>query len=163
MNGALQRRIRRVLLDRYGIRIVRVKEVRRGGITDEELLCRMRNSMETKRLYLDRNYSIVKLATEIGSNRSYVTRALSSQGMTFHDFVNSFRIGYAIELLGEPRNAALSVEEIALSCGFASERTMNYYLRRNMGLTISSLRRLVTKKRMAGEPVILSDIMLKSV
>lgn len=111
------------------------------GISNEELFDRMERTLTRKRLYLDNKLSIKDVAREAASNRTYVTRVLSAKGLNFKSYINSFRIQYAIELMGNDESRNLKVGDIAERSGFASERAMNYYLVKTMGVTACMFRK----------------------
>ena len=101
--------------------------------------------MLERQLYLRRDLSRDDLAREVLTNRTYITRALKGRGLSFPQFVNSFRAAHAIGLVAEGRYPDASPEEIALLSGFASADTMNRYIKKSAGLTACALR-----ERMAG-------------
>ena len=69
--------------------------------------------MTQRKLYLDRNCSREILARELTTNRTYISRALNAKGMTYTQFVNSFRAQHAIGLLSRPEFAETPLGDIA--------------------------------------------------
>ena len=51
---------------------------KRQGVSFEELFSRMEEVIVKKELYLESSFSRTRLAREVGSNRTYVTKALHS-------------------------------------------------------------------------------------
>ena len=98
------------------------------------------------KLFLRHDLSRDDLAREVMTNRTYVTRTLKMKGLSFPQFVNSFRAAYAIEQMASGRYPDTSPEEIAILSGFSSDDTMNRYIKKSAGLTACAL-----KDRMAGE------------
>ncbi len=79
--------------------------------------------MEEKRLYLLSDLTLKKLAREVGSNRTYMSRAIHLvRGMGFRQYVNLFRLKHARELCSGGSPSSL---EVALKSGFADIRTFN--------------------------------------
>lgn len=64
------------------------------------LFHRLCSLMEDKKLYLRAGLKITDLATEAGTNRSYVSRTINIKtGKSFSEFVSQYRINHALELL----------------------------------------------------------------
>lgn len=76
-------------------------------------LCKEHNFFQKEDLTRD------DLANAMGTNHTYFTRKLKeATGLSFYDYINSLRIEESIELL---MNTELSVEDIAMQCGFKSK------------------------------------------
>lgn len=74
-----------------------------------------------KKLFLDRDLTLEKLAKEVGSNRTYISKALSfDKEINFNVYVNSFRLQYAGKII---MDKWLPLEEIAILSGFRTDRT----------------------------------------
>ena len=101
--------------------------------------------MRDRQLFLRPDLTRDDLAREVMTNRTYVTRTLRMKGLSFPQFVNSFRAAYAIEQMASGRYSDASPEEIAILSGFSSDDTMNRYIKKSAGLTACAL-----KDRMAG-------------
>lgn len=110
---------------------------------EEVLFQKMEDVITASRLYCRKSLSVELLAKELTTNRTYVSRVLRHRGFTFSSYINGYRIQYAIVLLCNDSNASLSAEVIADMCGFMSERTLNYYIRKNFGISFSILRKRI--------------------
>jgi len=119
----------------------KTNEQRRKGVSNEEIFSRLEKAVIKNKLYLKHEVNIKELASEVGTNRTYISRALKSKEFSFSRYINSFRIQYAIEVMGKDENKALSIAEIAEKCGFSSDRAMNHYLRKAVGVTASVFRK----------------------
>lgn len=111
------------------------------GLSNEELFERMEKVLTKKKIYLNKKMTVNDLAREAASNRTYVARALSSRGLNFKSYVNSFRIQYAIELMSKVENNTLRIVDIAERSGFSGERAMNSYLVKTIGVTAGVFRK----------------------
>ena len=90
----------------------------------DELYERIIALMEEKRLYLRPGLKITDLASETGSNRTYISGSINSNaGMSFSDFIQKYRIGHSMDLLRA--NPDMQVEEIAEKSGYMN-RTSFY-------------------------------------
>ncbi len=96
----------------------------------------LRIAMEEKQLYLNPDITIVELALEIGSNRTYLSNYLNQVlGTNFYDYVNGWRIKYAQSLLVD--DPQLSVADVRERSGFNSKSTFNRLFVKYTGKTPS--------------------------
>ncbi len=71
----------------------------------------------------DPNLTLNTLAIRLGTNRSYLSSYLNqSLGVTFYDFINSYRVYHAERLLADPQ-CALTLDQVAEASGFSSIST----------------------------------------
>ncbi len=115
--------------------------IRRGR--KESLINYISRTLESEKLYLDRDLSLGSLAAAISSNRSYVSRAINSTGLNFNRFINAMRTSYAIDLLLGRDHRDTPVADVADMAGFASTRKMNLCIKQCTGVTASALRKRV--------------------
>ena len=120
--------------------------MRRKRFDDREIYGKMTRAMQEKQLFLRRDLTRDDLAREVLTNRTYVSRALRVRGLSFPQFVNSFRAMYAIDLMSGGPYADASPADIAELSGFSSLDTMNRYIKKSAGTTACAL-----KVRMAGD------------
>lgn len=131
------------VIDRFydflGLRDAEIEYKR--AMKDEELFDLMERTISSKGLYMDKSLSADTLARELGTNRLYLNRMLHNRGLRFTSYINTFRLQKAIQLLSLPENAGITIDEVALRSGFTSDRTMNYYVLKMMGVTAVVLKR----------------------
>lgn len=78
--------------------------------------------MESKQLYLNEQLSIVKVAQEVGTNRSYLSSSINRYyNLSFSRYISKYRVAHAKELMEHGHFS--SMEEVALASGFGSEKT----------------------------------------
>ena len=88
------------------------------------LISRLDDAMERERLYLDPTLSLVSLSEHVGSNRTYVTKALKDiKSCNFSDYVNHYRMEYALNLMKSTPKDKIIVQNIAVACGCGSIQT----------------------------------------
>lgn len=94
----------------------------------------LRRSMEEEALYLNPKVTLADLASSVGTNRTYLSEYLNkSLNMSFYEYINSFRVKKAVEIMAEsPR---LTLNEIAEKSGFNSQSTFNRAFTKNLGMT----------------------------
>jgi len=79
------------------------------------------------------------LATELKTNRQYLTQAIhENSNMTFNEYVNHYRLEYSRDLLSNNNN--LSVEDIYTSAGFNNKSTFYRLFKQKYNLTPKELR-----------------------
>ena len=93
--------------------------------------------------YVEKNYAeditLVGMANALGYDYRYLSRLFGkSFSMNFKALVNQYRVDRAASLI---RSTALSLSEIALSCGFQSIRSFNRAFKEITGATPGSLRK----------------------
>ena len=92
------------------------------GVTTQtrELFAKICDAMESSRLYLNPDLRMEDLVSVCGSNRSYISGCINQvTGLSFPEFVNSYRVHYAQMLLSEA-GSGMSLGDIAAQCGYGS-------------------------------------------
>jgi len=96
-----------------------------GDVEDDRaqlaLLERIRELVESKKMYLIPGLKITDMAEALDTNRTYISSCINRQtGMSFSDYINSFRVRHAQALLlkQDPR---LSVTQIGTRSGFSGD------------------------------------------
>jgi len=105
----------------------------------------LRLHCEEPQLYLQYDLTLQQLATQIGVNRSYLSKHFALQGITYNAYINNLRIRHFVSLCQE-RVAAhqpLSVQQLALDSGFRSYSTFNGAFKRVMHTTATEWLRLL--------------------
>lgn len=88
--------------------------------------------------YLEPRISIRQLAERMGSNETYISRALNQGlGVSFNTFINGLRIEHAKQLISKSDKSLL---EIAFASGFNSKATFNRVFRTHSGATPSAFK-----------------------
>ena len=94
-----------------------------------------------KELYLNPKLSLSDLAVEMGTNRSYLSNCLNNElGITFYDYINSFRLEKAKEILDDSGFEGC-IEDVAISSGFNSVSTFRRSFQKKYGCTPSQYRK----------------------
>lgn len=114
--------------------------------------------METEKPYLDTGLSLEKFSKAIFSNTAYVSKSINNYaGMNFKQFVNSYRIDYAVELM--KKDPYLRMEEVAQMSGFHTVVSFDMSFKSFKGKTPSEWQREFLRFR--GNPVSGSPSMTK--
>lgn len=94
------------------------------------LIDRIDAAMEKDNLFLDANLSIVSLAEKVGTNRTYASKAIKdAKGCNFSDYVNRYRLDYAVAMMKNMPKESFVVQNVALQCGCGSIQTFYRYFK----------------------------------
>ena len=84
---------------------------------------------------------------DIRTNRSYLSNCLNNElGITFYDYINSFRLEKAKEILDDSGFEGC-IEDVAISSGFNSVSTFRRSFQKKYGCTPSQYRKNVLGHR----------------
>lgn len=87
-------------------------------------------AMENDQLFLHADLSIVSLAERIGTNRTYVSKAIKdAKGCNFSDYVNRYRLDYAVAMMKDMSKDDIVIQNVALQCGCGSIQTFYRYFK----------------------------------
>ena len=101
---------------------------------NNELMQRIQGLMEGQRLYTNVDLKVSDIAVLLGTNSRYVSDCIkASEGCTFSQFVNKYRLEHAKCLLRERPDMKLS--SIWAEAGFASEQSFHRTFKQDTGLT----------------------------
>jgi AraC-like DNA-binding protein len=82
---------------------------------------RLKQLMEEEQLFRQKDLHITDIAIHLGSNRTYVSNYINQElGLSFSDYINQYRIGYAQNMMTDSASA-FSMLEISEQSGFANE------------------------------------------
>lgn len=102
---------------------------------------RLKDIMETDRLYIRQNLGIAELARELSVSKHHLSQVINENlGTNFYDFVNQYRVNEIKVRLEDPQYEHLTMLGIALSCGFSSKSSFNAVFKRLEGKTPSQYR-----------------------
>lgn len=91
--------------------------------------------MEEK-LYLNPKLTLNDLALAIGTNKSYLSEFLNSQGKSFYDYINDYRIAEACRIIDSAKTGErISITNVAARSGFNSISSFNRYFYKKKEMT----------------------------
>lgn len=101
---------------------------------DKGLRNRLLALMEERQFYRKKGLKITDVATELGTNTTYVSACLSGQmGTSFRNFVTEYRIAHAKRLMQE--NPQMRLSEVGEESGFSNEKTFLRTFKAVVGVT----------------------------
>lgn len=107
--------------------------------TEQNLYTDIVDYLQTSKIYTDPNISRESLAKDVGTNRQYLIDAISNNtGMTFNEFINSFRIEYARNLLLSEENVL--IKNVYTEAGFNNRNTFAQLFKEKYGMSPSEFR-----------------------
>ena len=116
------------------------KEIREApdtGMDYTVLMQRICLLMEQQQLFMNPNLKITDLATALGTNRSAISNCINSQrNCSFPQFVNTYRVAYAQELLRSQPD--IKIAEVCLKSGFSGEASFYRIFKAITGTTPSA-------------------------
>lgn len=98
---------------------------------------RLETSITRDKIYLNPKLSLQDVASEIGTNRTYLSDYLNTAlNQTFYEFVNFHRVNEACRIIDAIRGEArVNMSEIAEKSGFNSISTFNRAFSKQVGMT----------------------------
>lgn len=107
-------------------------------LKSRELFLKVEKMMKDDEVFKKKDLTIDALTDMLGSNRSYVSKIINTySGMTFNNYVNSFRINRAVELLTETE---MPVKVLVDELGFNSPSVFYRAFQQAMGVPPSKYR-----------------------
>lgn len=86
--------------------------------------------MENERLYLQPDLTLISLCERVGTNRTYASKAIKdAKGCNFSDYVNRYRLAYALDILKQTPKEDIVIQNIASQCGCGSIQTFYRYFK----------------------------------
>jgi AraC-like DNA-binding protein len=97
----------------------------------------LKKHCEDSLLYLQKDLTLMRLSTEIGTNRTYLSAYFQQQGITYNAYINRLRIEHFMQIYRDSidTNKPFSVQEKATESGFQSYRTFAIAFKNFIGMT----------------------------
>ena len=92
---------------------------------------------ETK-MYLQHDLTITQLASDLGTNRFYLSQYFSNRGITYNSYIHDLRINHFIDLYGKAvaSQRPFTTKQLALESGYRSYSTFSLAFKEKMGQTV---------------------------
>ena len=126
-------------------------------ITDEDkgflLFNELNDWLLNEKQYLRKELTAEIVARELGTNRDYLSRAISSQHTQFNELINKYRIEEAIRILSDKcdRRNKFNLNIIASDVGFKSMSVFIDAFRKQTGMNPAQFRNTVCTEDSGGE------------
>ena len=97
--------------------------------------------MENEMLYRNSQLTLEVLSKKMDTPRHHISQAINEQsGKRFPEFVNSFRINEAQQLLETTSKKEMNIIEVAYEVGFNTKKSFNLAFKKQTGLTPTAFR-----------------------
>jgi AraC-like DNA-binding protein len=105
-----------------------------SAINPKDLEVRLKDKLQDEQIFLRNELTLSALAHELGVEPHHLSRFLNIYlNTTFHDLVNTFRVGFAkTMLISDPESTIL---DIAFASGFNSKASFNRIFKKMTGST----------------------------
>ena len=103
---------------------------------DTRLLQDLKTKMEDERVFTDCSLTLDKLAKQLGTNRSTLSKAINTNmGVNFSTFLNSYRIKEAIRIFNsDTAHKSYKIESIGQMCGFNTRQAFHRAFKQETGM-----------------------------
>jgi len=106
------------------------------AMANSESMTRLLESLTIQELYTDTDLTLARLAKALDYTPRQLSSLINSEtGETYTRFINKFRIAKARELLDDETARQVSIEAIALLCGFKSRSAFYMAFRKETGMS----------------------------
>ena len=130
-----------------------------GIVEDSRIIHALMALFAREKLYMNADVKIGNVALMIGTNKTYLSRALNTRlSKNFCQFVNYYRVREACGLFIQ--NPDIEMRELAEQCGFSSSSNFSIVFKFNTGFTPGDWCRMIKKKLDSNEPVFVDDYLL---
>lgn len=108
----------------------------------QSLLEKINNLIVNKEKYLDSQLTLQKFSDVLGINKNYISQVINQEfDCGFNDYINSFRIKKAQNLLRNPDYDWMKLLAIALESGFNNKTSFNRVFKKKVGKNPSDYRK----------------------
>ena len=98
--------------------------------------------MDCEKVYLESDLTLLKLAEQVGCSVNHLSQAVNSGfGMSFFDFLNSYRVEEAKSMLGKNSPQSPAILEVSFAVGFNSNSAFYSAFKKVTGQTPAQYRR----------------------
>ncbi|WP_159438724.1 helix-turn-helix transcriptional regulator [Alkalispirochaeta americana] len=117
-----------------------------------QILARTRHHVEVRERYLDPELTLDKLAGELTLSRHSLSQALNQVlQQNFSEFINSYRLQRAQELLRDQSSGRIKLIDVAFASGFRSKSSFNALFKRYCSMTPTEYRKLCEEPQSSEE------------
>ena len=119
------------------------KEIKTNLTEDiEDLFKQIKEEFEEKKLFLDSELNLHQLADYMGGSPREISNAINRCAhQNFYDFINSYRIKEAKNILSSTEGEAYTISEIMYRVGYNSKSSFHTAFKKHVGLTPSAYRK----------------------
>lgn len=113
------------------------KKYAKSGLSNEiatEIHIKLKQAMETQKLYTEPELSLSMLAAKINVHPNYLSQVINEkEGKSFFDYINSLRVEEFKRLMALPDSNQFTMLSLAYDCGFNSKSSFNKNFKKATG------------------------------
>ena len=118
------------------------KEAAPDADISQEVIEKIRRTMEDQQLYLTQNLNIEEFSKHVGIHYREVSSIINKHFETnFFEFVNEYRVNKAKQMLLDKNNADMTILDILLESGFNSKSSFHRFFKRYTGMSAADFRK----------------------
>lgn len=111
---------------------------------DKRLFYQLEKLMQEEKVFLQNDISLDKVASILGSNRTYVSKCINTfSGKTFYAYIDMYRIREATRILSSPESSEIPMKELYSSLGYNSSSVFYRSFQRETGVTPGKYREYI--------------------
>ncbi len=119
-----------------------------GDDAQRELLQKITTAIKEDEMYLDGELTLQKFSDTLQVNKNYVSQVINQEfGCGFNDYINSFRVEKAQELLLDPSYDNMKLLGIAFETGFNNKTSFTRVFKKKTGASPSDYRQQLISAR----------------
>lgn len=108
----------------------------------KRILNRLKQVMDKEKLYLNNNLTLPELSKAVSTSPNYLSQVINEQlHMNFFDFVNSYRIETAKQLMLNPLPHTTTILDVAMESAFNSKSAFYSAFKKQMDITPSQFKK----------------------
>lgn len=101
----------------------------------KRITAKLDNLMNDEKLFCDNELKQSDIEARLGLSKHLLSQALNSQGVSFNDYLNQFRLAQFKQALELIENKNADIQQLAFSCGFNSKATFYRVFKEKVGIT----------------------------
>ena len=110
---------------------------------ERKLLDSLQKCMETDKMFLNPNLSVIALSKALGTNKTTLSHVINTHlHQNFASLLNSYRIREAIDVLSNPKFFDEKMEVVAEKCGYNNRQVFHTAFKKVMGITPNHFRNI---------------------
>ncbi len=111
-----------------------------------KIASKMDDVLKNEKTYTNPTFSIQDLASQVGTNRSYISTTINSfYNQNFCSYINRYRFGALTDTIKSEKY--YTQKELATRCGFGSIDSMKRVVKQQTGLTMKEWRNNLIEKK----------------
>lgn len=126
------------------ISLKKLTKYEKSSLTEQKAelyLTKLTSAMENDKLYLNNDLTLQKLSEYLKIHPNHLSQVINEKlNQNFFDFINTYRIREARELLSDPANDNITILSIAHESGFNNKSSFNSAFKKHTGSTPSDFR-----------------------